>query len=64
MLFSAWLLLDNRLTLAGGADVPFVRVIPWVIPIVFVLGVLAAVWFKTRDPERYRAVGRFVHEDA
>jgi hypothetical protein len=31
---------------------------------VFVLGVLAAVWFKTRDPERYRAVGRFVHEDA
>ena len=43
---------------------PFVQVIPWIIPIVFVLGVLAAVWFTARDPERYRAVGRFVHEDA
>jgi hypothetical protein len=60
MLFSAYLLLDNRLTLAGGTNVPFVKVIP----IVFVVWVAAALWFKARDPERYRAVGRFVHEDA
>lgn len=64
MLFSAWLLIHNRNTLAGAKDVPFVDAIPWVIPITFALGVGAALWFRARDRVRWAAVGRFVHEDA
>ena len=64
MLFSAYLLLDNRETLAAAEGVPFVQVIQWVIVAVFAFGFAAALWFRARDPARYEAVGRFVHEDA
>jgi len=64
MLFSAYLLIDNRETLAAAKGVPFVQAVPYVIPIVFLLGVAAALWFRVRDGARYAAVGRFVHEEA
>ncbi len=64
MLLSAWLLVDNRETLAGAGGVPFVQAVPYVIPVVFLVGAAAALWFRARDRERYRAVGRFVHEEA
>jgi amino acid transporter len=61
--FFAYLLIENRTTLAG-ADVPFVKAVPWIVLVVFALGVGAGVWFRFRDSVRYQAVGRFVHEDA
>jgi amino acid transporter len=61
--FSAYLLVDNRETLAG-ADVPFVQAVPWIVLAIFALGVGAALWFRFRDSVRYQAVGRFVHEEA
>jgi amino acid transporter len=64
MLFSAYLLIDNRETLAAAEGVPFVQAVPYVIPIVFLVGVAAALWFRARDSARFAAVGRFVHEDA
>jgi len=64
MVFSAFLLLKNRATLAGASDVPFVQAIPWIALAIFALGVGAAVWFRLRDSPRYEAVGRFVHEEA
>lgn len=64
MLFSAYLLIDNRETLAAAQGVPFVQAVPYVIPVVFLLGVAAALWFRARDSARFAAVGRFVHEDA
>jgi hypothetical protein len=44
--------------------VPFVTLIPAITLLVFLAGVGLAVWFRLRDPARYGAVGRFVHEDA
>ena len=64
MLFSAYLLIDNRETLAAAQGVPFVQVVPYVIPVVFLLGVGVALWFRARDGARFAAVGRFVHEEA
>lgn len=64
MLFSAYLLLSNRETLAGAKGVPFVTAVPWIVGAIFLLGVLAAVVFRQRDPARYAAVGRFVHQEA
>ncbi|MGO9901652.1 MAG: APC family permease [Solirubrobacteraceae bacterium] len=63
MVFSCFLLLKNRETLAGVNNV-FVEAIPWIALAIFVLGVGAALWFRTRDTARYEAVGRFVHEEA
>jgi hypothetical protein len=64
MVFSCFLLLKNRATLAGVSGVPFVVAIPWIALAVFVLGIGAAIWFRLRDTARYEAVGRFVHEEA
>jgi amino acid transporter len=64
MLFSAYLLVDNRETLAAAEGVPFVQAVPYVIPVVFLVGVAAALWFRARDSARFAAVGCFVHEEA
>jgi amino acid transporter len=64
MLFSAWLLFDNRGALSGASGAAFIRYGPLLVPIAFALGVGAAVWFRARDTARYEAVGRFVHEEA
>jgi amino acid transporter len=64
MLFSAWLLFHNRAALSGAAGATFIRYGFWLIPITFLLGVGIALWFRARDPARYTAVGRFVHEEA
>ena len=64
MLFSAWLLFHNRAALSGAAGATFIRYGFWLIPIAFVLGLGAALWFRARDSARYAAVGRFVHEEA
>jgi amino acid transporter len=64
MLFSAWLLFDNRAALSGAGKADFIRYGPWLILAAFVLGIGAALWFRARDATRYEAVGRFVHEEA
>jgi len=64
MVFSAYLLIDNREALAGAQNVPFVTAVPWIVLALFAVGFFAALWFRARDAARYQAVGRFVHEDA
>jgi amino acid transporter len=64
MLFSSYLLIDNREVLAGADGVAFVQAVPWIVAVVFLLGVVAGLWFRYRDAVRYQAVGRFVYEDA
>ncbi len=64
MVFSAWLLFHNRGALSGASGATFIRYGFWLIPITFVLGIGAAIWFRARDAARYAAVGRFVHEEA
>jgi amino acid transporter len=64
MVFSAWLLFHNRGALSGASGATFIRYGFWLVPITFVLGIGAAIWFRARDAARYAAVGRFVHEEA
>lgn len=42
--FSAWLLLDNRGSLAAAEGVPFVDAIPWIVGVVFCVGVVGSLW--------------------
>jgi amino acid transporter len=58
------LLIKNRSLLSGAGDALFVKAIPWVVLIIFLAGIGLALYYRSASRERYRAIGRFVHEDA
>ena len=63
MIVATFLLIKYRTTLAGGVETFFVKWM-WVPPLaVFVLGVVLAQIYKTRDRARYDGIGRYLHED-
>lgn len=64
MAFFAYLLIDNRGTLAGAGGATFIKVLPWSVLGIFLVGVAVALWYRLRDTARYAAIGRFVHEEA
>jgi amino acid transporter len=56
------LMLQNRTTLAGGNPL-YIELI-WVPIAAFFLGGMAlALYYRSSDPQRYAAIGRFVHQD-
>jgi amino acid transporter len=61
---ACYLLIKNRPALSGAGDVLFVKIIPWVVVAIFLGGIALALYYRTNSRERYRAIGRFVHEDA
>jgi hypothetical protein len=61
---ACYLLIDNRGLLSGAADNWFVKLIPWFVLAIFVVGVGLALYWRRSHPEKYQAIGRFVHEDA
>ena len=64
MCITTFLLIKYRTTLAGGVEPPFVKWL-WVPPLaVFLLGVVLAQIYRTRDRARYDGIGRYLHEDA
>jgi hypothetical protein len=64
MVFTTYLLIKNRTTLGGGKGVIFVDYM-WVWPLLlFALGVVIALVYRSRDPARYQGIGRYLHEDA
>jgi len=57
------LLLQYRGDLSAAADVPFIKYL-WVWPLlIFGVGVILALIFRSRSPERYAGIGRYLHED-
>jgi hypothetical protein len=63
MVFTTYLLIKNRTTLGGGKGVIFVDYM-WVWPVLlFALGVVIALVYRSRDPGRYQGIGRYLHED-
>ncbi len=64
MVVAAYLMLDNRGDLSGAANVPFIRYLWLIMPVVFLAGVLLALYYKSADAERYEGIGRYLHEDA
>jgi amino acid transporter len=61
---ACYLLIKNRPALSGAGDVLFVKIIPWVVLAIFLGGIALALYYRSAKQERYRAIGRFVHEDA
>ena len=64
MLFSAYLVLDNRGTLAGADGTPFVTAIPWTIAAAFAAGVTVALYQRARGTARNRAIHRVAPDQA
>ena len=63
MIVVTFLLIKYRTTLAGGVEPFFVKWM-WVPPLaVFILGVVLAQIYRTRDRARYDGIGRYLHED-
>ena len=64
MVYVVWLLIDN-IEFAGGAAAgsPFFDLIPWLVVATFVVGLVAVLYLRSRNPQVYRAIGRTVYEE-
>jgi amino acid transporter len=61
---ACYLLIKYRGDLSGAADNWFIKLIPWLVVAIFLSGIVAALYWRSSQPEKYEAIGRFVHEDA
>src|SRR6201990_1861673 len=60
---ACYLLIDNRAALSGAGDATYIKLVPWVILVVFPIGRASAPWMRGSSPDRYRQIGRFVREE-
>ncbi len=60
---ACYLLIKNRALLSGAGDAMYVKLIPWVVLAVFVIGCATALWMRSSSADRYRKIGRFVREE-
>jgi hypothetical protein len=59
MVTACVLLIVNRGDLAGAADALYIQLLPWVVLVVFGLGMVLALVLRARAPDRYRQIGQF-----
>jgi amino acid transporter len=62
-LYVAYLLNDNKVDLAAG-DPLFIKLVPWATVVFFAAGVILALIYRSSNPKKYEAIGRYVHSDA
>ncbi|WP_028065492.1 APC family permease [Solirubrobacter soli] len=60
---ACYLLIDNRAGLSGAGDALYIKLVPWVVLIVFLIGCATALWMRRNAVHRYRKIGRFVREE-
>jgi hypothetical protein len=60
---ACYLLIANRASLAGAGDAPFIKYLPYVAIVLFLIGIVAAFYFRAADAERYEGIGRFAVEE-
>jgi amino acid transporter len=63
MFGACYLLIANRASLAGAGDAPFIKYLPYVAIAMFLIGIVAALYLRSNDAERYNGIGRFAHDD-
>jgi amino acid transporter len=63
MVVACYLLIDNRAGLSGAGDALYIKLVPWVVLAVFLIGCATAIWMRRRAVERYQTIGRFVREE-
>lgn len=60
---ACYLLIDNRAGLSGAGSALYIKLIPWVVLAVFVIGCATALWMRANATDRYAKIGRFVREE-
>jgi amino acid transporter len=63
MVGACYLLIDNRAGLSGAGDAVYIKLVPWVVLVVFLIGCATALVMRSTAAERYRTIGRFVREE-
>jgi amino acid transporter len=61
---ACYLLIKNRALLSGAGGVLYIKLIPWIVLAIFLAGIALALYYRSANRERYRAIGHFVHEEA
>jgi hypothetical protein len=59
MVTACALLIINRDGLAGASGVLYIEALPWVILVVFIIGMIAAAVLRSRAPDKYAGIGQF-----
>ena len=63
-LFVAYLLVHNDAFLSAGAgNSAFIKYLQYWLILMFVIGVVLALYYRSADRARYDAIGRYLHED-
>jgi hypothetical protein len=60
---ACYLLIANRAALSGAGSATYIKLVPWVILVVFLIGCGVALWMRSTAPSRYQKIGRFVREE-
>jgi amino acid transporter len=60
---ACYLLIANRAALSGAGDALYIKLVPWVVLAVFLIGCAGALWMRHRARDRYQGIGRFVREE-
>jgi amino acid transporter len=60
---ACYLLIDNRAALSGAGDALYIKLVPWVVLVVFLIGCGGALWMRRQAKDRYQGIGRFVREE-
>ena len=60
---ACYLLIDNRAGLSGAGGALYIKAIPWVVLLVFLIGCATALWMRSNAIDRYNQIGRFEREE-
>jgi hypothetical protein len=60
---ACYLLIDNRAALSGAGSALYIKLVPWVVLVVFLVGCATALWMRSNAVDRYQKIGRFVREE-
>jgi amino acid transporter len=60
---ACYLLIANRAGLSGAGSALYIKLLPWVVLAVFLIGCATALWMRANATQRYAKIGRFVREE-
>jgi amino acid transporter len=61
---ACYLLIANRASLSGAGDAPFIKYLPYVALAMFLIGIVVALYLRSKDTERYKWIGKFAQDGA
>jgi amino acid transporter len=60
---ACYLLIDNRAGLSGAGDALYIKLVPWVVLAVYLIGIAIALYLRANATDRYQNIGRFTREE-